>query len=122
MAMSAADEAEHAQAAREEAGQSQTAIGNGAGRSDTTAGERSPATRKQVQVVGAPPPHHGNGRKDDQQSSGTHSDGEDGEDEEDEEEGQGHETGQDGSDSGEEIDDADLLSAFDDDEEVRFLR
>lgn len=70
------------------------------------------APRKQVQIVGAPPPHFGSGRKEDQ--NGVESDGEDADKDEDE----------DGEDDkviseGEEIDDANLLDAFPDDSEVR---
>lgn len=81
-----------------------------AGENSGTGGSMNGAARKQVQIVGAPPPHYGSGRKDEQNGLGS-----EGEDDEKEEE----EDAEDMPSDGEEIDDAKLLDAFPDDAEVR---
>lgn len=75
-------------------------------------GASSSAPRKQVQVVGAPPPFHGPEPRHDEDS-----DAEDGK--EDEEERDASEDSDSHSNSDDNIPDSEILSGYDDDESVR---
>jgi len=83
---------------------------DGAGPSEPSSS--TPATRKQVQVVGAPPPFYGTKTNGKSKEEGEESDVDEEEEEDDTGEQQQDEDGE------EEIDDADLLSAFEEDTDV----